>query len=535
YLMRILTLFTEKNWLLKSCLICLLLIYFFVSCNSQKNSDENKKEISISNNTNIENKDVHLSNSLNNSSQINEKTSNILESEEQVCKELYIKFPKNIKEFYRLLNKSSKILEKNSESTSLNSFEKNSSENLCIDENVENHDIVKLVDNMKKKVYPLFFYIEFSKISSLPENYQSFFNEEKKYFSIPSIILDSRHILANYSLLRDASVWFIKDEESDVYLKIKGVDEEFNIALFEAERDLIGVNYISFEKISESYLPGELFYSINHAHQLEHSFFKFFVEAYYYSPFYETISTFFSRSVSDFSHAGSIIFDKNGDFGGVVTLFDAYYKNSGMIVSAKIVKKIVEKLQKGYFIKNEAWIGFTIEQKKDYLQIKNIVPESPAFKAKLKESDIIISINNKIIKTKKDLFNIIQFVQPGNRLQIEIFRDNKKLTKSVMAEVKPADQLKNSSPEDSVVKGRILGISLFDEEGKICISNIEDGSVAFFYEFKKGDCILKINDFNINSKEDFSHFFENKINKGETIQFLILRNGKKHYIGMKKP
>ncbi len=502
-----------------------ILTLFFIAC-SGKNSDldtqvttKNEKEIKL--NT----KEIFLSNSSENSQTISENSKEKSELNRKNG-DLYIKFSNNIKNFYRLINKIDVDNLVNDDLMTNNNIEKKTQ---------SSNKTLQLAENMKKMVYPLFFYIEFSKISSLPDNYQSFFDEEKRYFSIPSVILDSRHVLAHYSLLKDASVWFIKDEESDVYLRIKGVDEEFNIVLFEAERDLKGINYISFENISKNYLAGELFYSINHAHQLEHSFFKFFIEAYYYSPFYEAVSSFFSRSISDFSHAGSIIFDKDGNFGGIVTLFDAYYKNSGMVVSALIVKKIVEKLQKGYFIKNEAWIGFTVEQKKDYIQIKTVLESSPASKANLNDGDRVLSINKKYIKTKKDLFNIVQFIQPGNRLEFEIIRNDKKILKYVTAEVKPATQLKNSIPDESILKGRILGISLFDEEGKICISNVEDGSVAFFYEFKKGDCIVKINDFTINSKEDFTHFFENRVNKGDSIQFMILRNSKKHFIGMKKP
>ncbi len=66
-----------------------------------------------------------------------------------------------------------------------------------------------------------------------------------------------------------------------------------------------------------------------------------------------------------------------------------------------------------------------MEQVEKGLQITGVVPHSPAEKAGLEKDDIIISINDKEIKTNRDLYGCLRGKKPGDVLKMVVIRDGK--------------------------------------------------------------------------------------------------------------
>lgn len=67
---------------------------------------------------------------------------------------------------------------------------------------------------------------------------------------------------------------------------------------------------------------------------------------------------------------------------------------------------------------------------KGYL-VGQIMPDSPAQKAGLKAGDIIIETDWDPIKTKEDLENALNYLKPGDEVEIVIIRDGKEIKLTV--------------------------------------------------------------------------------------------------------
>jgi predicted metalloprotease with PDZ domain len=60
--------------------------------------------------------------------------------------------------------------------------------------------------------------------------------------------------------------------------------------------------------------------------------------------------------------------------------------------------------------------------------VSMVMPDSPAFKAGLKEDDVITAVDNQEVKTAEELRDAIQKAGPGKEVTLQVFRGNDKLT-----------------------------------------------------------------------------------------------------------
>jgi len=72
-----------------------------------------------------------------------------------------------------------------------------------------------------------------------------------------------------------------------------------------------------------------------------------------------------------------------------------------------------------------AWLGVFAQALEEGVVVAGIVPEGPGDKAGLREGDIIVSLNAEEIASRKELYQRLWRHEPGERLTIEVMRDNK--------------------------------------------------------------------------------------------------------------
>ena len=180
---------------------------------------------------------------------------------------------------------------------------------------------------------------------------------------------------------------------------------------------------------------------------------------------------------------------------------------------------------------NQAFLGVLTAKVDKGVVIKNVIDESGAQKAGLKEDDIITKFGDKEIKTPDDLRNAVQSHQPGDKVDITYLRDGKINSAKIDLGKTPGsgpmtynlDSLKNMMGQyfnGSNHNFRIpqmpgnqfylnnnkpkLGIKIEDtEDGNGAkILNIDDGSAAQKAGLKTGDIIKQINGEKINDAND---------------------------------
>jgi len=171
--------------------------------------------------------------------------------------------------------------------------------------------------------------------------------------------------------------------------------------------------------------------------------------------------------------------------------------------------------------------------------VTQVVPDSPAQKAGLKQRDLITDVDGKPIKTFADLQNAIGLRRPGTEVTISLIRDGKhEKVKAKLAEASAstgagsiltggslAKGLKGAKfgpiPEDNPLHGKIEGVAVTD---------VQRGSPAARAGLRPGDIITSINRHPVknvsqlhnlagpNSKQLLLH-----IRRGQGALFLLIR------------
>lgn len=113
------------------------------------------------------------------------------------------------------------------------------------------------------------------------------------------------------------------------------------------------------------------------------------------------------------------------------------YMGIGFAIPINIVKTVVEQLKtKGKV--ERGWLGVVIQDLTPDLAkelglkvtegvlITEIIPDSPAAKAGLKEKDVIIKVNGKPVRNASELRSQILILKPGTEVELEIIRNGEK-------------------------------------------------------------------------------------------------------------
>jgi len=391
----------------------------------------------------------------------------------------------------------------------------------------------ELYKNIKSSVVSIKFYIDFNNFSLIPKTFRNFFNESTNSFCITGILVDKKYILTFYSILKDASVIFVEHKNKNIYLNIKGFDEKLNIALLELEEELSEKKYVSISE-NLTFLQGQYLYLLGNHNSTEQSFLKTQINFIYFSQEYNTISHLYSEKISSFFNNGSVLFTENGDFAGIVTNYDSNFENSSVILTSNVIKKSLTELIKGKNIFNEVWLGIYLKQENNKIAVKDIIDESSAIaEIDLKKNDIILQINDTLIKDVFTFKKVLSYIYPGNYIRIRFLRGKQEFIKKFKAVKKNLDYFSNFEKQNSKNK-KSIGIKIKQNNIGILIDDIEEGSIGFLYGLKKGDCLLALNQTDIKSEEEYYKIIES-MEENQLLRFKITRDKKIQYIAFRKP
>jgi serine protease Do len=163
--------------------------------------------------------------------------------------------------------------------------------------------------------------------------------------------------------------------------------------------------------------------------------------------------------------------------------------------------------------------------------IADIVKDSAADKAGLKQGDIIIKFNDKNIKSLSSFRNDLAKLKPNDVIYLTVLRDGKTEKIKVVLDKSPETNLvKNIFPKLGMEVSDIQDISLdilkkynYDHnlEG-IIITSVKNNSLALKSGLRPGMIILQINNKKIKKLDDFNNnmkTFENKNNIAMLVRY----------------
>ena len=244
-------------------------------------------------------------------------------------------------------------------------------------------------------------------------------------------------------------------------------------------------------------------------------------------------------------NSGGPLLNINGDLIGINTAIYAKAQGIGFAIPIGKARKIISDLiQYGEVI--HAWIGITVQNMDEslakYLKVpgnrgivvKTVETKSPAIRAGMQESDIILLIDNKKINSIDDYKSVTKSIAAGDTVQAMLWRNGKKQTVVIETTVYPLEMAED-------LAFRLLGIKVEDLTKKkrkayriyarkgVMISKIKKNSYLDHICAEPGDVIRQIDDFTIQSIKDFKKAVI-KSRRKSTIVLLLQRGEQGYYI-----
>ncbi|HDP24095.1 MAG TPA: DegQ family serine endoprotease [Deltaproteobacteria bacterium] len=159
--------------------------------------------------------------------------------------------------------------------------------------------------------------------------------------------------------------------------------------------------------------------------------------------------------------------------------------------------------------------------------ISQVMPDTPAEKAGLKQGDIVVKFNGEPVESVAPFRNRVALVGPGTRVNITVLRDGKQKTFTVTIErLASAQQAEPARPE-SLEK---LGLTVtnltnelaerfgYQDESGVLVTEVQQGSAAAAAGIRPGVLIQEVNRKQIKDVKEF----EQAIEKGGDKPILLL-------------
>jgi len=234
----------------------------------------------------------------------------------------------------------------------------------------------------------------------------------------------------------------------------------------------------------------------------------------------------------------------------VVLLAFAMGFTSSRTFAAEKNPKAIERSSKG------GWLGVSIQditpkiaKKKDLKSdegayVNDVVEDSPADSAGVKEGDVIVEFNSRKIDDADDLLKAVQKATAGSKTKIVVIRNSEKKSLEIAVGKAP----RRRAPEAfSVMPPRAPHMAIFAKSGMwglrlselneqlgeyfgapngkgVLVEKVEKKSTGEKAGFKAGDVITKINKSSVEDVRDINEVAEDA-DKGDKLEVEIVRKG----------
>ena len=328
------------------------------------------------------------------------------------------------------------------------------------------------------------------------------------------VIIDGKrgYIVTNQHVIMRASsiqVFLATDEEYEA--KVVGADPESDLAVLkiEANKELPSARVGT----SSDLMIGETIIAIGNPFGFSHTVTTGVVSAVQRSIKAE------NRVYHDFiqtdapvnpGNSGGPLLNINGELIGITTAIYYNAQGIGFAIPIDRVKKIVDHLIRFGEVR-AAWIGMNTQDLTAELSahfpspdgngalVARIIKDGPAYKAGLRQGDVITSINGQPVRDQRDYDRIFTASMAESVLEMDYYRSGKKRSAKVTAQVFPEELA-----EDWFYDVTGLRLKDYGRAGDVgmTISAVRSGSVSSEIGLQPGDIIREINEITIHGRKD---------------------------------
>lgn len=163
--------------------------------------------------------------------------------------------------------------------------------------------------------------------------------------------------------------------------------------------------------------------------------------------------------------------------------------------------------------------------------VEEVLEDSPADRAGIREGDIILKLNGKQVEDVGDIREMLSSMDKAAPMDVELMREGEKLTLTVTPEKREFNWAMGG------MTGNYLGVELqeldedlasyfqVDPKAGVLVAGVEDNTPAKEAGLRSGDVITYFNGQKVDSSDDVRRMLS-KLDDNETAELTILRHGK---------
>jgi serine protease Do len=266
-------------------------------------------------------------------------------------------------------------------------------------------------------------------------------------------------------------------------------------------------------------------------------------------------------------NSGGPTFDLSGRVIGINTAIASPNGGSvgiGFAIPSNLAKPIVEQLKEKGRVER-GWLGVQVQAVTPELAsalgldeprgalVSDVIPESPAARARLKQGDVIVGFDGRKVEEMRDLPRIVAETPADKQVELRVWRDKREVTQSVTIakQDQRAQQLALGETPDAATPGETapsetLGATLapltadlrqqyqISEEVKgVVVTGIEAGGIAAEQGLREGDVIVAVDQEQVDSPADVEKLAKAaKDQKKGPLLLLVNRGGNQLFVGL---
>ncbi len=263
-------------------------------------------------------------------------------------------------------------------------------------------------------------------------------------------------------------------------------------------------------------------------------------------------------------NSGGALINARGELIGINTAIlsrTGGYQGIGFAVPSSMARQVMDSLVK-YKKVVRGWIGVSIQEVTSDLAeefgvkdlkgalVSGVIKGGPAEKAGIKQGDVILQYNGKVVEDTGHLRNMVSQTPIGTTVKVRLLRQKKEIDADVviaelprkMTESSPRNREEPGTEEESmaltglVVReltpeiARRLGID--ETEKGVVVIKVDTESRVYEAGIRPGDIILQVNQKNVRTLDDYKKS-ASKIKAKDRALLLIRRNGEDLFVTIK--
>ncbi len=261
-----------------------------------------------------------------------------------------------------------------------------------------------------------------------------------KFVMGTGFFINEIHVVTNYHIIKNfdkIKIYAYNHPFEITDVKLVGYDAEIDIAVLEIGETVVH-DVLKFSKVAPK--VGDTVYALGHGLNQVWSLTKGILSYdYRRNPNTSFVHYIQTDAVINSGNSGGPLLNESGEVLGVNTLLispDKYYVGYGYVIPTLLVERAVNQiLATGTHVKPSIGIVMGIVDDKEqykkllstnvnhYLEVKEVMPESPAHLFGVKAGDIIISIDGHDIQVMPNVIETLWKRYPGDTITVKVYRN----------------------------------------------------------------------------------------------------------------